>query len=95
MCGHYDDSTEDEFRMNTNELTQDIKKFHRSFSLQNDEDCLNQDFENFYTKSKFSLKDEKKTEKYQKQQQIRNELENIKSNMRLIFYIKNFYFEQI
>jgi hypothetical protein len=37
LCGHYDDDSEDEFRMSNNELTNDIKSFHKSYSLVNDE----------------------------------------------------------
>jgi len=37
LCGHYDDNTEDEYRMNDNENAKDIKSFHKSYSLQNDE----------------------------------------------------------
>jgi len=38
LCGHYDDDSEDEFRMGNNELTSDLKSFHKSYSLLND-DC--------------------------------------------------------
>jgi len=37
LCGHYDDQEDDEFRMNNNELTSDIKAFHKSYSLSDDE----------------------------------------------------------
>jgi hypothetical protein len=37
LCGHYDDDSEDEFRMGNNELTSDLKAFHKSYSLQDNE----------------------------------------------------------
>jgi hypothetical protein len=33
LCGHYDDDSEDEFRMSNNELTSDLKSYHKSYSL--------------------------------------------------------------
>jgi hypothetical protein len=38
LCGHYNDDTDDEFRMNNNEHTYDLKAFHKSYSIQ-DEQC--------------------------------------------------------
>lgn len=37
LCGHYDDDTENEFRMGNNELTSDLKNYHKSYSLVDDE----------------------------------------------------------
>jgi len=37
LCGHYDDNTEDEYRMSDNENAKDIKSFHKSYSLQDNE----------------------------------------------------------
>jgi hypothetical protein len=37
LCGHYDDDTEDEYRTSNNELTDDLKTFHKSYSLQDNE----------------------------------------------------------
>ena len=37
LCGHYNDDSEDDFRMSNNELTRDIKSFHKSYSGVDDE----------------------------------------------------------
>jgi hypothetical protein len=37
LCGHYDDDSEDEFRMSNNELTSDLKSYHKSYSVVDDE----------------------------------------------------------
>jgi hypothetical protein len=37
LCGHYDDDSEDEFRMSNNDLTWDIKSYHKSYSLVDNE----------------------------------------------------------
>ncbi|KAI1731824.1 von willebrand factor type D domain-containing protein [Ditylenchus destructor] len=54
LCGHYDDQKDDEWRMADNQLTGDLKKFHRSYSVRNgvnDEDCSNDEQNNFYSES--------------------------------------------
>jgi hypothetical protein len=38
LCGHFDFEPQDEFRLPSNELTQDVRHFYRSFLL-NDESC--------------------------------------------------------
>lgn len=58
LCGNYDDQSNDELRTNDNELTDDLTKFHRSFSVQNDAECSSNDQEEFYgqqNKKKFVL----------------------------------------
>lgn len=37
LCGHYNDDAEDVFRMANNDYTHDLKEFHRSYSLMDDE----------------------------------------------------------
>jgi len=37
LCGNYNDDAEDDFRMADNELTDDIKTYHKSYSLVEDE----------------------------------------------------------
>ncbi|KAI1725330.1 lipoprotein amino terminal region domain-containing protein [Ditylenchus destructor] len=54
LCGHYDDQKDDEWRMADNQLTGDLKKFHRSYSVRNgvnDEDCSSDEQNNFYSES--------------------------------------------
>jgi hypothetical protein len=56
ICGHYDDESDDELRMNNNQLTSDIEQFHRSYSLMStqgeDEECSQLDQDNFYSQNK-------------------------------------------
>jgi hypothetical protein len=52
LCGHYDGEPENEWRMNNNEQTDDLIAFHRSYSLQQDEECSAQDHQNFYEENK-------------------------------------------
>jgi len=52
LCGHYDGEPENEWRMNNNEQTDDLIAFHRSYSLQQDEECSVQDHQNFYEENK-------------------------------------------
>jgi hypothetical protein len=37
LCGHYNDDGEDEFRMANNEHTQDLKGFHKSYTIEDDQ----------------------------------------------------------
>jgi len=37
LCGHYNDDSDDEFRMANNEHTYDLKKFHKTYSVMDDE----------------------------------------------------------
>jgi hypothetical protein len=37
LCGNYNDNSEDEYRMADNEFASDIKSFHKSYSVQDDE----------------------------------------------------------
>lgn len=54
LCGHYDNKISDEWRMSNNELTDDLAKFHRSFSIvkNNDEECTESTQSDFYSKNK-------------------------------------------
>jgi hypothetical protein len=51
LCGHYDDDQEDEFRMGNNELTSDIKSYHKSYSLVDDE--CRQDSDDTYQQEEY------------------------------------------
>jgi len=51
LCGHYDDDSEDEFRMSNNELTSDIKSYHKSYSLVDDE--CRKDSEDTYNQEEY------------------------------------------
>jgi hypothetical protein len=51
-CGHYDDSSDDEWRTSGNQLVSDIAQFHRSYALQGEEEeCTAQDIDAFYAKN--------------------------------------------
>jgi hypothetical protein len=52
LCGHYDDNTEDEYRMSDNEFASDIKSFHKSYSYQ-DNECR-EDFEDTHRREEYS-----------------------------------------
>jgi hypothetical protein len=47
LCGHYDDQADNDLRMGNNEQTDDLRQFHRSFSLKDDQ-CTEDDQEDFY-----------------------------------------------
>jgi len=53
LCGHYDNSQDDEWRMSNNERTEDLAQFHRSYSLLTQEDCTAEDQEEFYQQRMF------------------------------------------
>ncbi|KAH7729940.1 VIT-2 protein [Aphelenchoides avenae] len=53
LCGHYDEEGDDELRMKNNELTSDLKEFHRSYVHPTEDECTNDEFESFYEKQKF------------------------------------------
>jgi hypothetical protein len=59
LCGHFDEETDNEFRMSNNELTEDIGKFHRSYALQGD--CDSEEMDNFYEKERqnFQLEEQR------------------------------------
>lgn len=61
LCGHYDDEQADEWRMNNNELTEDLAKFHRSYSLQQDDECTQDDQKDFYEQNKKSFNRRRRT----------------------------------
>ncbi|KAI1713929.1 lipoprotein amino terminal region domain-containing protein [Ditylenchus destructor] len=50
LCGHYDDKEGDELRMPNNKQADDLKQFHRSYSLR-DDDCSKQDQEDLYSQT--------------------------------------------
>lgn len=50
LCGHYDENPEDEYRMNNNELTNDLMQFHRSYLLQDENMCTTDGQQSFYNK---------------------------------------------
>jgi hypothetical protein len=51
LCGHYDDDSEDEFRMSNNELTSDLKSYHKSYSLV--DDSCRQDLDDTYKQEEY------------------------------------------
>jgi hypothetical protein len=57
LCGHYNDEQEDEWRMSNNKQTNDLGEFHRSFSIQNEQECSEQERNDFYKQheGKFSV----------------------------------------
>jgi len=51
LCGHFDGNPNDEFRSGNNQLDEEgsqLKEFHRSYSIQMDEDCTEQERKSFY-----------------------------------------------
>jgi hypothetical protein len=56
LCGHYDGESQNEWRMNNNEETDDLAQFHRSYSLQQDEDCSAAEQNEFYQQNKMFKK---------------------------------------
>jgi hypothetical protein len=76
LCGHYDDDTDDEYRMNNDELTSDIKAYHKSYSLQDDE-CRN-DFEETQNREEYeriwdSREYYERDNEYQERRRLTNE----------------------
>lgn len=59
LCGHYNDEQEDEWRMGNNELTKDLSQFHRSYSIQQDEECTPNERDTFYSDNKHLFWDNK------------------------------------
>jgi hypothetical protein len=58
LCGHYDDDSEDEWRMSNNERTNDLEQFHRSYLLQrqddeSDNECTADEQQEFYQQRVF------------------------------------------
>jgi len=51
LCGHYNDEQEDVFRMSGGQLSSDLKQFHRSYALQNEE-CSSGQLNSFYDEQK-------------------------------------------
>jgi len=53
LCGHYNDQQEDEWRTADNQLTEDLKKFARSYSVRsiNNEECSNEEENSLYADS--------------------------------------------
>jgi hypothetical protein len=52
LCGHYDEDADNELRTANDELTTDVKLFHRSFSLRgagDDEECTTTEQDSFYS----------------------------------------------
>lgn len=63
LCGHYNDEEEDIFRGANNELSSNLKDFHRSYTLKNEE-CSN--VEKFYEQqdsSEFAIRSGKKSQR--------------------------------
>jgi hypothetical protein len=55
LCGHYNDDSEDEWRMSNDERTDDLSKFHRSYSLfGQDNECTAEEQQEFYQQRMFS-----------------------------------------
>lgn len=50
LCGHYDDQQdgENEWRMSDNKIASDLTAFHRSYALQSQGECNQQDVDDFY-----------------------------------------------
>jgi hypothetical protein len=55
LCGHYNDDAEDEFRMANNQHTDDLKEFHRGYTLE-DEKCKT-DMEEVYGRERYERDD--------------------------------------
>jgi hypothetical protein len=60
LCGHYNDDAEDEFRMANNEHTSDLKGFHKSYTLDDDE-CRS-DMEETHRRENYRRMDSKEYE---------------------------------
>lgn len=55
LCGHYDDSDDNEWRMSNNQMANNLQEFHRSYSLQSEldgEQCSEQELDQFYQQNK-------------------------------------------
>jgi len=50
LCGNYNDDSDDELRTGNDELVDDVKTFHRSYALQEDDECREDEQKNFYEK---------------------------------------------
>jgi hypothetical protein len=79
LCGHYNDDSEDDFRMSNNELTSDIKSFHKSYSVVDDE--CREDLEETHRQQEYKqLKNSRKfadqSEEDEQQQQRRRTNDN-------------------
>jgi len=53
LCGHYDNSQDNEWRMSNNERTDDLAQFHRSYSLLAQDECTAEDQQEFYEQRVF------------------------------------------
>ncbi|KAE9553665.1 hypothetical protein FO519_003113 [Halicephalobus sp. NKZ332] len=47
LCGHYDEEDNDEFRLNDNTITEDLKEFHKSYTFE-DKECQKSQYEKMY-----------------------------------------------
>jgi len=85
LCGHYDDSADDEWRMGNNQIASDLTQFHRSYALVNDqEECTQNELNNFYQQNgknirqrsqmqrRMDIDDEDNDDDDQQQQQMMN-----------------------
>jgi hypothetical protein len=74
LCGHYNDDSEDVFRMANNENTQDMKEFHRSYSVMDDE--CREDFEETHRRERYERMNMDDEYQYQQDRQQDREQEN-------------------
>jgi hypothetical protein len=68
LCGNFNDDTDDELRNTDNELTSDVKSFHESYALQDDEECREEERKQFYS-DKDNVFEYEQKQKNGKQQQ--------------------------
>jgi hypothetical protein len=79
LCGHYNDDSEDEFRMSNDELTSDLKSFHKSYSVVDDEcreDLEETHRQQEYKQLKHSRNFDDQSEEDEQQQQRRRTNDN-------------------
>lgn len=83
LCGHYNDDSEDVFRMANNENTQDMKEFHRSYSVMDDE--CREDFEETHRRERYERMNMDDEYQYQQDRQQDREQENQENKSMQIF----------
>ncbi|KAI6215599.1 hypothetical protein M3Y94_00403800 [Aphelenchoides besseyi] len=61
LCGHYNDEEDDVFRMGNNQRSNNLKEFHRSYTMKNEE-CEEGKLNKFYQQNdnKFSIRQQQK-----------------------------------
>lgn len=48
LCGNYNEKIDDEWQKNDKEMANDIKSFHKSYTIQEDSECSFNEHKQFY-----------------------------------------------